>query len=264
MCTIVSAFFDINRDKNGDGRSIEEYKEWIKLTLQLNCNLFIITEEKFKDFFLTYRPKSLMSKTHIHIIDFKESFYYKYYNNIKQILESDYYKNKIKDPNRVECKMPEYNIIQYSKFYYLKVAIELNIFKTDYFLWADAGISRFFLDVNLNIEYPSKNGLSVLKSNHDKFIIQNRFDIDYYNIDDSFIWKSDNLLYGTMFGGTSYIINIISELINNIFINQMLANNNVNNEQLALALVYNSNKHLFNLVNNCTYNHLILFKYLAL
>lgn len=43
--TLVTAFFDINREKNGDGRKIEEYLEWIKKTLQLNCNLFIITEK---------------------------------------------------------------------------------------------------------------------------------------------------------------------------------------------------------------------------
>ena len=39
--TIVTAFFDINREKNGDGRKLNDYLEWIKTTLQLNCNLFI-------------------------------------------------------------------------------------------------------------------------------------------------------------------------------------------------------------------------------
>lgn len=46
-CTFVTAFFDIQRDKKGDGRSIDEYLEWIKKTLQLNANLYIVTEKKF-------------------------------------------------------------------------------------------------------------------------------------------------------------------------------------------------------------------------
>ena len=48
--TIATAFFDINRHTKGDGRTIEEYLDWIKKTLELNCNLFIITEEKFRSF----------------------------------------------------------------------------------------------------------------------------------------------------------------------------------------------------------------------
>ena len=47
--TLVTAFFDINRADRGDGRTIDEYKEWLKKTLQLNCNLFIVTEEKITD-----------------------------------------------------------------------------------------------------------------------------------------------------------------------------------------------------------------------
>jgi hypothetical protein len=40
--TIVTAVFDVNF---GDG-------QWIQKMLQLNCNLYIITEEKHKDFLL--------------------------------------------------------------------------------------------------------------------------------------------------------------------------------------------------------------------
>lgn len=34
--TIVTAFFDIQRDIKGDGRKIDEYLQWIQKTLQLN------------------------------------------------------------------------------------------------------------------------------------------------------------------------------------------------------------------------------------
>jgi len=262
MTTIVSAFFDIGRDKKGDGRTIEEYLQWIKKTLQLNCNLFIVTEQKFKTFFEENRPELYRSKTVIKIIDFKDCYYYRYYDKMKEILESPHYRNRIKHPNRVECKMPEYNIIQYSKFHFLKMAIEENAFQTEYFLWTDAGISRFFLDVDISIEYPSKKGQKILQDNANQFIIQKRNDINTYPLNDEFIWDSANLLYGTMFGGSALIIKKITELIEQVFIEKMLNKNNVNNEQLALAIVWKDHKELFYLVDNYTHHHLWLFKYL--
>jgi hypothetical protein len=258
--TIVTAFFDIHRETKGDGRSMAEYKIWIKKTLQLNCNLYIITEQKFKDFFLENRPKQY--NTYLKIMDLSDSYYYKYYNKITEILESEYYKKKISYPNRVECKIPEYNIIQYSKFHYLNMAIDDNPFHTDYFLWMDAGCSRFFMDVDLSKEYPSQNSLQWLNTN--RFIIQKREDIYDFPIDQDFIWKADNLLYGTMFGGHYSIVKGISKQIEIMFCKEMLEKNNVNNEQLALALVWKNYPQAFLLTNNHPMCHLILFKILSL
>jgi len=260
--TIVTAFFDINREGRGDGRKISEYKDWIQKTLQLNCNLYVVTEEKFKDFFITNRPKQYPME--IKIMDFKDSYYYRYYDKMKEILENDYYKNKIKDPKRVECVLPEYNIIQYSKFHYLKIAIKENPFKSDYFFWMDAGCSRFFLDVDISKPYPSQTLNIFLNNNPNKFIIQKRQDLEYFNIDETFIWKSDNLLYGTMFGGDVAVINKISECVEDVLTNTMFQNMNVNNEQLALSIVWKKYPELFFLTENASYCHLLLFKLLSL
>ena len=259
--TLVTCFFDIHRESKGDGRTIDEYKDWIKKTLQLNCNLFIVTELKFYDFFVENRPKQY--NTHIKIIEFSDLHYNKYYDQIKTILGSDYYKNKIAYPNRVECKLPEYNIIQYSKFHCLQMAIDENKFNSNYFFWIDAGISRFFLDVNLSIPYPSNNCIQFLKQNENKFLIQNRSDLKNYVIDEKFIWGADNLLIGTMFGGNINVIQEIAKLVENTFVT-MLNGNNANNEQLALALVWNSKPQLFYLFNNIKNYHLIIFKILSL
>jgi len=259
--TIVTAFFDINRETKGDGRKISEYKDWIQKTLQLNCNLYVVTEERFKDFFIENRPKQYPME--IKIIDFKESYYYKYYDRMKEILESNYYKNKILHPNRVECVLPEYNIIQYSKFDYLKIAMKENPFQSDYFFWMDSGCSRFFLDVDISASYPSQNVIAFLKNNPNKFIIQKRHDLEYFPIDENFIWKSDNLLYGTMFGGDVAVINKISECVEDVLTNIMFANMNVNNEQLALAITWKKHPELFFLTNNASYCHLLLFKLLS-
>lgn len=261
--TIVTAFFDINRAEKGDGRTIDEYKEWIKLTLKLNCNLFVVTEEKFKQFFIENRPVEYRSKMVVHVVDFKDSHYYKYYDQMKSILESAEYKNRIDYPNRVECRLPEYNIIQYSKFHYLQLCIEQNPFCSEYFLWMDAGISRFFLDVDISKPYPSENGKNILNTYHNKFIIEKRHNLLINNIDDNFIWRANNLLCGGMFGGSALIIKTISILLENVFQEKMLKYNNVNNEQLALAIIWKENQHIFLTTDpsNCS---LYLFKILSL
>jgi hypothetical protein len=255
--TLVTAFFDINRAEKGDGRTIDEYKEWIMKTLKLNCNLCVITEQKFLNFFIENRSHEY--NIYIKIIKFTDLYYYKYYDKMKEILSDQNYRNKISYPNRVECILPEYNIIQYSKFHCLEIAINKNPFNNEYFLWIDAGISRFFLDVDLIKPYPGPYGLHILKQN--KFVIQKRHDLEYYNLDNNFIWKADNLLSGGMFGGNKDIIKNINHLIENK-IEYMINNNNINNEQIALALIWKDNKHLFFLTDNYNY-HLMLFKILS-
>jgi len=260
--TIVTAFFDINRAEKGDGRTIDEYKSWIKQTLLLNCNLFIVTEEKFKDFFIDNRNPNY--NTHIKIINFKELNYYKYYDKMKEIIDSDEYKKCIAYPNRVECVLPEYNIIQYSKFHCLQMAIDRNPFESEFFLWMDVGCSRFFLDVNISNPYPSPNGIELIKQSSGKFIIQKRHDLEIYPIDENFVWKADNLLSGGMFGGNRWAIQHIAHLIEIVFQEKMLNNNNVNNEQLSLAMVWKENPELFCLTDNFPGYHLMLFVFLGI
>jgi hypothetical protein len=259
--TIVTAFFDINRAENGDGRTIDEYKKWIQHTLQLNCNLFIITEEKFKDFFIQNRNPEY--NTTICIMDFKSLYFYKYYDQMKIILNSEEYKNRIAYPNRVECILPEYNIIQYSKFHFLKLAINKNPFQSTSFFWLDAGASRFFDGMDISKPFPSDNGLELIKKSENKFICQCRYDIDIYPFDENFIWKADNLIYGGMFGGSPEIIDFIFFHLDHVFSEIMLKQGNVNNEQLALAIIFIHNPSSFSICKTYLNEPILLLKLLS-
>jgi glycosyltransferase involved in cell wall biosynthesis len=252
--TIVTAFFDINRELNGDGRKLDEYLSWIQKTLQLNCNMYIVTEKRFVDFMKKHRPSNY--NTYIKEDTLENAHYYKYLPQITTILNSPVYKQRIAHPDRVECKLPEYNIIQYSKFGWLENAIADNPFHTEYFFWMDAGCSRFFSDTNIQDPYPGKN---IIRNSANKFIIQARRDIFSYPIDNNFIWKADNLLVGTLFGGYYKSIGLVKRLLEDVFNNDMLKHNNVNNEQLGLALVYKKYPDLFRLYVNTTSTHLPLF-----
>ena len=263
--TLVTALFDINRDKYNNQKlalkTIDDYLPWFKKTLQLNCSMVIYIEKKLEKFVLENRPNDYQTKI---IIQSKEEIpYYKYKNRIQEIINSNEYKNKIKDPNRIECNLPEYTIIQYSKFEWLKEVSESNPFNKENFFWIDAGCSRFFGDFDLKNEFPGPKTTIILKDDltFNKFLIQARLDINYYNINNNFIWDSVNLLVGTLFGGSKEVISIIEKEINIIFENDMLKNNNINNEQLALAILWSKRKSdLFSIFTN-TYKgvHLPLF-----
>lgn len=244
--TIITAFFDIHRAEKGDGRTLDEYFQWGKKTLQLNCQLFVVTEPKFESFFRENRPPNLPMT--LKIMDFKDCHYYRYYDKMKQITSSSYYKNKVAHPNRVECILPEYNIIQYSKFHFLQIAIEENPYQSSHFLWMDLGASRFFEGLNLSKPYPSLKGQSILDNTKHQFFAQCRYDLLHYPIDDNFIWKADNLIYGGTFGGSAEIILTISKHIEHIFVSEMLEKQNVNNEQLALALLWKKYPERFHLI----------------
>ena len=70
--------------------------------------------------------------------------YYHLKDKIQGILDSDDYKTSIEDPARIECKQAMYSVIQYSKFPWLKEAVQKNPHGSDYFFWLDAGGSRSF------------------------------------------------------------------------------------------------------------------------
>jgi len=252
--TIVTAFFDINRETNGDGRKLDEYLSWIQKTLQLNCNMYIVTEKRFVEFMKKHRP--IKYNTYIKEDILENAHYYKYLPEITTILNSPEYKQRVAHPDRVECKLPKYNIIQYSKFGWLENAIADNPFNTEYFFWMDAGCSRFFLNLDITQPYPR---MSTINNSYNRFIIQARRDIFTYPIDDTFIWKADNLLVGTLFGGYYKSVIQVKELLEEIFNKEMLNKQNVNNEQLGLALVYKKYPELFSLFINNGNNHLPLF-----
>jgi hypothetical protein len=251
--TIITAFFDIQRETLGDGRRLDEYMEWIKRTLQLNCNLYIITETRFIDFMKTTRPPEYHHKTVFKADTLENSMYYKYLPRMREIINMPEYKSRVMHPGRIECKLPEYNVIQYSKFGWLLDAIRENPFQSDIFFWMDIGISRFFETMNLSLEYPNPISLERLLSrnaNPDGFIIQQRWDLETFPIDNNFIWRSDNLLKGGMFGGTAECIKKMSDSLETVFQNDMLDKGCVNNEQIALSLIYKLHRDWFNLIDD--------------
>lgn len=253
---IVTALFDIKRHENGDGRKIEEYLIWFQRTLMLRCNMTIYTEERFKSFVEENR-KNNDYETEIIIQKLEEIPFYKWRDGIEDIINSEEYNSKMHLPNRIECYLPEYNVIQYSKFGWLLDSSNIN--NDEYFFWMDAGCSRFFGEFNLDDSWPNLNKLDI-----DKITIQGNgnyvrsFD---KMIPDEYVWDSNCMLVGTLFGGGKEIVKKLHDDINEIFL-RYYKTRCVNNEQILLAVLLKEKKELFDvkvLLNN---EHLPLFNML--
>lgn len=212
-------------------------------------------------FFLENRPK--LFRTHLHVMDFKDSHYFKYYDRIKLILTDHAYRSRIQSANRVECRLPEYNIVTYSKFHYLNMAMSQNPFNSSYVFWMDAGLSRFFMDVDVSQTYPSSSFGNFLARNPEKFIIQKHLQFDGNTINDDSVWTDDSVVASGIFGGGKNIVLKVGALVEWIWNEKMLARNNVNNEQKAIALAWKYHPEYFILTDNVYGGATSLFKLMA-
>lgn len=257
--TIITALYDIDREKRGDGRTFDEYLSWFKETLKVKTPMVIFVDESLKEFVEKNR-KNLPTKI---ITESLEEVPYYYLNDrIQEVLNDSEYKNKIGAPNRVECKLSLYNVIIYSKFPWVKRVIKDNPFNSEYFMWMDAGLSRFFgpHDVNIIEPYPSKDAINALVDSKENVLIQvqTSFYPDLVNkkgFDIEDLWDARSFVMAGLWGGGSEILSKFCNLIDDVLLNKMLKNNIINNEQVAMAYVYKNNDDMFTVFENEAHLH---------
>lgn len=253
--TLVTALYDIDRENKGDGRKFEEYLNWFKETLKVTRPMVIFVDETLVDFVNQCR-KNLPTVVIPQPIE--ETPYYELKNDIDIILNSKEYQNKIGSPQRVECKLSLYNVIIYSKFQWVKNVIQNNPFNSEYFMWMDAGLSRFFYEIDL--EYPSQNAIESLIECKDKVVIQTT--MSYYpdliyaeQCDENYFWDARTWVMAGLWGGGNLILNNFCDMIDNVLRHKMIDNGVINNEQNAMAYVYKNNPDMFIAFENYAEKH---------
>ena len=90
--TLVTALYDINRSKEGDGRTFDEYLSWFKETLKVKSPMVIFVDESLEDFVLDCRkglPTKLISQS------IEEVPYYPLNDKIQSVLDMKSYKQKM-------------------------------------------------------------------------------------------------------------------------------------------------------------------------
>ena len=145
----------------------------------------------------------------------------------------------------------------------MQKAIEENPFDSKFFFWLDAGGSRFFENYDLSLNYPSENAIEALNQMGDKFLIQMNMEFysDLVNADiltDEYLLDNRSYVLGSMFGGTQNAIQRVSEKIE-ILLNQMMEQNYINNEQIALGYLLKQNFDDFEIYERYDGKHMSLF-----
>lgn len=258
--TIVSSLFNIQRE-GMDGRTWEDYLKWFEITLKLKCPMILFVTEDVREFI---EKRRLSVPTTVIVQSIEDIPYYSLREKIDNIILSEEYKNKISDPNRIECQHSMYSIIQYSKFKWLKHAIKENPYGSKYFFWLDAGGSRFFDGYDLSQEYPSSNALESLDDMGDTFLIQ--MNMEYYKdlanskeLPSEYLLDNRSYILGSMFGGSIVGVEKVSEDIDNIFKHDMIDNGFVNNEQIALGYLVKKTPDNFSIYERYDGKHMSLF-----
>lgn len=260
--TIVTALYNIQR-QDMDGRKWDEYLKWFSETLKLNCSMVIFVEEELVDFVNQYRSSS---NTQIITQRIEDIPYYYLKEEMDLILQSENYKKKIGCPDRIECNYSLYSIIQYSKFRWIEKAIGSNYFDSDYYFWLDAGASRFFENISPN--FPSNAALESLYGIGERFLIQLNTEtyhdlVHSKNLSKEYFYDPRSFVCGTFFGMHKNIHATIMEKIEKILIDDMIKNNNLNNEQIALAYLVKNNPELFEIFYRDNWKQIALFEEMA-
>ena len=263
--TFVSALFDINRV---DGRKWEEYLKWFEITLKLRVPMVLFLDRDMQEY-IDERRGDMFSeneylKTQTLYQTVEDIPYYGLKDQIQEILDSDQYKKDMSDPERIECKQAMYPIIQYSKFPWLTQAAAMNPHGSDYFFWLDAGGSRFFEDYDLTQNYPSEEAKKALDDMGDSFLVQ--MNTEYYTdlanaktLSTDYLYDNRSYVLGSMFGGHKKSIFRVCDMVHDVLMNDMIANNTINNEQIALGYLIKKYPDEFSLYERTNQKHMALF-----
>jgi hypothetical protein len=238
--TCVTAFYNIGR--NGvDGRSLTDYKQWLLSTLTSVTSPMIL----FLDITLGWKDEILSARTEgLHIIEtpLSDIIMWKHRERITQILNDPAFKAAQKYPTDITNRLPEYCMIQYSKFGFLEWAIKNNPFKSEYFCWMDAGISRFF--------EPNKAYTLKTDSLAPTFYIQSDIPARRrLNIitPDTYIGTNECILKGGIWVMGAASFDVVRNEVMHILNEEMLSKGRIDNEQIALALAYRKVSQVFNI-----------------
>src|SRR5436309_806995 len=127
MTTIVTAYYRFKKSKY----SHQVYLDWMDNMLEIHTPMVIFTNEASKKYVIERRV-GLTHLTKIIILEQSEWLTYKYISQWEKHYELDHEKY-----HNVDLYM-----IWNEKSNFLKRAIELNQFNTEYFIWCDIGCFR--------------------------------------------------------------------------------------------------------------------------
>ena len=123
MCTVVTCYFQIKSK-----HPVSHYMEWMKHMLEKKTPMVIFCDEASYPIILAERTYP----TKIIVTTLEQFHSYKYIDTYRANYEIDHER----------YHSPELYLIWAEKIHFMKLALEMNPFQSDYFLWVDIGCFR--------------------------------------------------------------------------------------------------------------------------
>ena len=213
--TCVSCFYEVP-NKHGN-----KFYEWFKNTLSINCPYVIFTTENLVSMLQQYRHGL---PTYFIICPITEFYTFQYKDRM------------VTHP--IHCPSVELNLIWNEKMNMMKKAHDINIFKSDWFMWVDAGICVFrnrsppsrSISNLPKLEKLPKNKLIYTSSEPyvEKYVRSNSY---YHHVSGTFMMHSNML---------SDFVDLYYESLNNL-----LSHANIWTDQVILTHIYKGQPELF-------------------
>lgn len=138
MTTLVTAFFDLGRREKSTRRPASDYFKHGEFVLGIEQNLVIFIDAEFAAAAWEKRKEAgLLHKTIVIPIGLEDLPAYSLMPWIERAMQE----KPVKNGNPVK-DTPLYTLLGWSKFYFLKRAMQLNIFKSTHYGWIDFGITH--------------------------------------------------------------------------------------------------------------------------
>jgi len=237
MTTIVTSYFQLNQAK----ASHLKYVEWMKNMLIIDNPMVIFCDEKSKEIIYNFRIGK-HDKTQIIVTNFKEFYSYKYANHFLEHFKMD-------KEQHVGHNMFLY-MIWSEKSNFMKRAIEMDPFKTEYFLWCDIGCFRV---PNVNyIHWPNPAKIETMDKHKVLLLLVQSFTQEelYSNSKETLpSFQFSNRIGGTIFGGGKEIIMKWHEKYYEMLEYFISINRFIGKDQSIMNSVYLLNKDVCELVN---------------
>jgi hypothetical protein len=217
----VSGYWKIN-NKHGN-----KFDNWFNNTLHINCPYIFFCSKEMIDIIKKYR-KDL------------PTYFIEY--DIKDFVTQEY-KNKM-IVHKIHCPSLELNLVWNEKIFLLKKALEVNPYKSEFFVWVDAGISLYRDNHPPNKLFPNKEKIKLLPK--DKII----YSSSYPYVEECVLLNN----YYHSISGTSYmlhknIINTIAVLYKE-YMEKLVNKNNIWTDQVIWTHIFKDNKELFYEISN--------------